>query len=171
MTGQVYDVVIVGGGILGAACAAEATAAGLKTAIVEAAIIGGGATAAGMGHVVVMDDSEAQFALTRYSQRLWEQIAPELPTDAEYTTCGTLWLAADDQEMTEVQRKAAYYQACGLPVEVLVTLALEAAEPNLCKGLAGALLVKSDAVVYPPRVARWLVERAQDQGAKLYLGH
>ena len=37
-------------------------------------MIGGGATAAGMGHLVVMDDSEAQFALTRYSQTLWEEI-------------------------------------------------------------------------------------------------
>ena len=47
---------------------------GLRVAIVEARMIGGGATAAGMGHLVVMDDSEAQFALTRYSQTLWEEI-------------------------------------------------------------------------------------------------
>src|SRR5579871_6664683 len=130
MTEAVYDVAIVGGGIVGAACAAEASASGLKTAIVEAAIVGGGATAAGMGHVVVMDDSEAQFVLTRYSQRLWEQIAPELPADAEYTACGTLWLATDDREMAEVRRKAAYYEGRGVPVEVLDTQALEAAEPS-----------------------------------------
>ena len=35
-----------------------------------------GATAAGMGHIVVMDDSEAQFALTRYSQTLWDELSP-----------------------------------------------------------------------------------------------
>ena len=67
--------------------------------------MGGGATAAGMGHIVVMDDSEAQFALTRYSQLLWSEIAPSLPTNAEYETPGTLWLAADDEEMAEAERK------------------------------------------------------------------
>ena len=49
----VYDVVIIGGGIVGAACAAECVAAGLRVAIVEARMIGGGTTAAGMGHLVV----------------------------------------------------------------------------------------------------------------------
>ena len=52
--------------------------------IVDAAMIGGGATAAGMGHVVVMDDSPAQLALTRYSQQLWQNLAAELPADCEY---------------------------------------------------------------------------------------
>ena len=36
--------------------------------------IGGGATAAGMGHLVVMDDSQDQFSLTHYSQTLWHEI-------------------------------------------------------------------------------------------------
>src|SRR6185436_13506544 len=69
MTSKIYDAVIIGAGIVGAACAAESAREGLSVAIVEAGIVGGGATAAGMGHLVVMDDSEAQFALTRYSER------------------------------------------------------------------------------------------------------
>lgn len=65
MSASAYDVVVIGGGIVGAACAAECVAEKLSVAIVEARLVGGGATAAGMGHLVVMDDSEAQFALTR----------------------------------------------------------------------------------------------------------
>ena len=69
-------------------------------------MVGGGATAAGMGHIVVMDDSEAQFALTRYSQQLWQQLRPELTPDVEYEQCGTIWVAADEEEMAEVQTQA-----------------------------------------------------------------
>ena len=58
-----------------------------------------------MGHIVVMDDSEAQFALTRYSQQLWQDLRSELPDDVEYEQCGTIWVAADEEEMAEVQRK------------------------------------------------------------------
>src|SRR5690349_150403 len=59
MSEPAYDVAIVGGGIVGAACAAECARAGMRVVIVEESMIGGGATAAGMGHIVVMDDSDA----------------------------------------------------------------------------------------------------------------
>src|SRR5918995_6781673 len=119
MTSNAYDAIVIGAGIVGAACAAECAREGLTVAIVEAAIIGGGATAAGMGHLVVMDDSEAQFALTRYSQQLWDEIGNELPREVEHDSCGTIWIAVDDEEMAEVSRKAKFYSERGVPVEIL----------------------------------------------------
>src|SRR5580700_9100467 len=98
-----FDVIIVGAGIVGAACAAECARAGLKTLVLDRGIVGGGTTAAGMGHIVVMDDSEAQFTLTEYSRRLWLQLRHELPGDVEYEICGTLWVAADAEEMAEAR--------------------------------------------------------------------
>jgi glycine/D-amino acid oxidase-like deaminating enzyme len=170
MSAAAYDLAIVGAGIVGAACAMEAAGAGLRVVIIEAGPVGGGATAAGMGHLVVMDDSEAQFALTRYSQALWQELAAELPRDCEYEACGTIWVAADEEEMAEVRRKQLFYGARGVPVELLDATALAEAEPHLRRGLAGGLLVPSDGVIYPPCAARFLVERAQARGADLRLG-
>jgi D-hydroxyproline dehydrogenase subunit beta len=170
MTHRVYDVGIIGAGIVGAACAAECAREGLRVVVVEASIPGGGATAAGMGHIVVMDDSEAQFALTRYSQSLWQALALEMPADGEYDDCGTLWVAADDEEMQEVKRKEQFYAERGVAVEVLDARALEEAEPNLRKGLAGGLRVPQDGVIYPPCAARFLLEQAQRGGAELRHG-
>ncbi len=165
-----FDVVIVGAGIVGAACAHECAREGMRVAVVDADIVGGGATAAGMGHIVVMDDSEAQFALTRMSQELWQELRPELPDDVEYEQCGTIWVAADEEEMAEVQRKQAYYSSRGVPVEVLDSAQLYALEPNLRRGLAGGLLVPEDGVLYPPCAARFLLQRAQDRGVQAFLG-
>lgn len=165
-----FDVAIVGGGIVGAAIALEAARSGLRVVVIEPSVIGGGATAAGMGHIVVMDDSDAQFALTHYSQQLWQEVAPELPRDVEYEECGTLWVAADDEEMDEVRRKVRFYQSRGVAVEVLDAESLAEAEPNLRPGLAGALLVPGDGVVYPPCAARYFLELAQSVGAQLRLG-
>jgi glycine/D-amino acid oxidase-like deaminating enzyme len=170
MNSGVFDVVVIGGGIVGAACAAECAAEKLKVAIVEARMVGGGATAAGMGHLVVMDDSEAQFALTRYSQLLWNELRDELPPEVEHDACGTIWVAADDEEMKEVFRKQEFYSERGVVVEVLDSQALYEAEPNLRPGLAGGLRVPSDSVIYPPCAAQFFVDRAVARGAKLFVG-
>lgn len=170
MTEKAFDLAIVGGGIVGAACAWEAARSALRVVVIENSVIGGGATAAGMGHIVVMDDSEAQFALTHYSQQLWQQIAPELPRDVEYEECGTVWVAADEEEMDEVRRKVQFYQARGVAVQILNSEELAEAEPNLRPGLAGGLLVPSDGVVYPPCAARYMLEQAQKLGAQLRCG-
>src|SRR5580700_6233655 len=168
--GETFDVVIIGAGIVGAACADEFARRGLQVMVIDREVIGGGATAAGMGHIVVMDDSEAQFALTRYSQRLWQALRPELPDDVEYEQCGTIWVAADEEEMAEVYRKHEYYSARGVATEVVDATKLKQIEPNLRDGMAGGLLVSEDAVLYPPCAARFLIERAVQQGAKLRTG-
>ncbi|HEY3860428.1 MAG TPA: FAD-dependent oxidoreductase [Verrucomicrobiae bacterium] len=167
---QSFDVIIVGAGIVGAACAAECAEAGLKTLIVDRGVIAGGTTAAGMGHIVVMDDSEAQFALTEYSRRLWLQMRQRLSDDVEYELCGTLWVAADDEEMAEARRKETYYAARNARVEILDGEQVRRAEPNLRPGLAGGLRVLDDGVVYPPCAARYLTDLARQHGAELRAG-
>jgi glycine/D-amino acid oxidase-like deaminating enzyme len=170
MSETAYDVIVVGAGIVGAACADEFTRRGLKVIVVERDIVGGGATAAGMGHIVVMDDSEAQFALTRYSQQLWRELRGELPDDVEYDHCGTIWVAADEEEMVEVHRKREYYSQRGVPAQVLDARELQSLEPNLRPGMSGGLLIPEDGVLYPPCAAAFLMNRAQKQGAQLRSG-
>jgi len=168
--GESFDIIIVGAGIVGAACAAACARGGLRVLVVDRGPVGGGTTAAGMGHLVVLDDSQAQFALTYYSRSLWHQLAGLLPADVEYNQCGTLWVASDEEEMAEVRRKEKLYAAAGVHAEVLDGLELEELEPNLRPGVAGGLRVPEDAVLYPPSAARFLLEQAQQQGAQVRTG-
>jgi glycine/D-amino acid oxidase-like deaminating enzyme len=165
-----YDLIIVGAGIVGAACASECAHAGLKVLVLDRGPIAGGTTAAGMGHIVVMDDSEAQFALTHFSRNLWRQLGGELPSDVEYDQCGTLWLAADEEEMAEVHRKQKYYSERNVRVEVLNDSEVAKTEPNLRPGMAGGLRVPDDAVLYPPCATRFLLEQAQKHKAEIRTG-
>ena len=136
-----YDVVIVGAGIVGAACAYFLMQEGLRVAVLEKGIVGGGATAAGMGHLVAMDDSPAQLALTKLSLELWRELREELPSSTEYQQTGTLWIAGDEEEMVEVKRKDELYRSVGLACEILDSAALAEAEPKLRRPLAGAIAV------------------------------
>lgn len=169
MTGR-PDAIVVGAGIVGAACAYFLSRHGLRVMVVDEAFAGGGTTAAGMGHIVVMDDSEAQFALTSWSQRLLDGLVPELPATAEFERCGTLWVAEDDEQLEAARGKSRYYLERGVPAGLLDAVALRAAEPMLRPGLAGGLRVPGDGVVYPPAVARWLLAEASRESAVLREG-
>lgn len=129
---------------------------------------GSGATAAGMGHLVIMDDSPAQFALTKLSRELWDGLEKQLPPEAEFLRCGTLWVAADAEELAEAERKRAFYADCGVRAEIIGAEQLYQFEPFLQPGLVGALLVPDDAVVYQPVCARWFLDRAISRGAKVF---
>ncbi|KAB7766923.1 NAD(P)/FAD-dependent oxidoreductase [Xanthomonas maliensis] len=167
-TRRSYDLVVVGAGIVGAACAEAASAAGLRVAIVEPGPIGGGATAAAMGHLVAMDDDPAELALSAYSLRLWERFASL--REAEFSRCGTLWVARDAREMAAVPAKIARLASAGMQAEAVDADQLYALEPQLVAGLAGGMRVPGEAVVYPPRVARHLVALACQAGAQLFAG-
>jgi len=159
------DVIVIGAGVVGAACALRLAEAGLRVHVLESRCVAGGATAAGMGHICTIDDSPAQFELSRASQLEWAELAPLLPARAEYSRCGTIWLATDADELAEVDRKIASHAALGVPAERLSPVELRDHEPAVRADLAGALLVPEDAIVYAPVATRWMLDRAASLGA------
>ncbi|KKY08201.1 D-amino acid oxidase, partial [Xanthomonas phaseoli pv. phaseoli] len=138
-TRRSYDLIVIGAGIVGAACAEAAAGEGLRVAIVEPGPIGGGSTAAAMGHLVAMDDDPAELALSAYSLRLWERFATL--SEAEFSRCGTLWVARDARELAAVPAKIARLATAGLHAEAIDAAQLYALEPQLVPGLAGGMRV------------------------------
>jgi len=165
MSSEHADAIVIGAGIVGAACARELARAGVRVTVLESSFAGGGTTAAGMGHLVAMDDSPAQLALTGESVRLWHELRSALGAAVEYDPCGTIWVAEDAEQLAAVEVKAETYRAHGLGCELLTADRLRSLEPNLRSGLAGGLLVSGDAVLYPPRAALALLDDARAHGA------
>jgi glycine/D-amino acid oxidase-like deaminating enzyme len=149
------DIIVVGAGIVGAACAHALALAGLDVLVLDDRR--GGATAAGMGHLVVMDDNPAELALSLRSLSMWRDIAPSLAGACDYRDSGTLWIAANDEEMAEAERKRRRLGEHGVDSELMDAAALRRTEPALRAGLAGALRVPGDGVVYAPAAAEWML--------------
>jgi glycine/D-amino acid oxidase-like deaminating enzyme len=164
------DAIVVGAGIVGAACARALAADGMRVTVLDARYAAGGTTAAGMGHLVVMDDSPEQLALTALSLELWRELSSRLPAAVELDACGTIWVAEDSAQMYAVLDKQRLYREHGIDSEMLTASQLGQLEPNLRVGLAGGLRVPGDAVVYPPRAALWLLDEAKSHGATLREG-
>jgi glycine/D-amino acid oxidase-like deaminating enzyme len=161
------DAIVVGAGIVGAACARALVREGLQVTVLDASYAGGATTAAGMGHIVVMDDSPAQLALTALSRELWRAMASSLPRSVEYDPCGTIWVAADAAQMDAIRDKQRLYGDHDIGSDIVGARRLSALEPNLRDGLAGGLVVDGDAVVYPPGAALQFLAEARAGGATI----
>lgn len=170
MTAPDLDVAVVGAGIVGASCAWEAVQAGLRVGMFDGGRIGGGTTSTNMGQIVVEAASEAQFRLTRYSARLWAELAPTLPASVEFRKLGTLWLACREEELRRLEARGRQFSRHGIPAKVLDAESLRREEPQLRPGLLGGLLVPEDAVVDAAAVARELAQRIRRAGGEVHEG-
>jgi glycine/D-amino acid oxidase-like deaminating enzyme len=165
-----FDILILGAGIVGCACASEFAEAGFRVGLVEPNAVAGAATGAAMGHIVVLDDSPAQLAFTAYARSLWIDLQPQLPQSVEARTPGTLWIAEGAEEMAALPQRQRAYAAAGVAAELLDSQSLAEAEPHLRQGLGGALLVPQDSVVDPTAAAFFFFDRAMRAGAVLLHG-
>ena len=152
------EAIVVGAGIIGAACAWRLAQQGLQVLLVDNQRAG--ATAAGMGHLVCMDDNPAELALSAYSLQLWRSLVERLPENCAWRGCGTLWLAERDDEMAIAEAKCQRMAEYGVASEMQSAAQVAGLEPMLRPGLAGGLRVPGDGIVYAPNVARWLVNDA-----------
>jgi glycine/D-amino acid oxidase-like deaminating enzyme len=165
-----FDLLLLGAGIVGCACACEFAEAGFRVGLIEPNAVAGGATGAAMGHIVVLDDSPAQLALTAYARSLWRDLQQHLPGSVEARNPGTLWIAEGTEEMAVLPERLRAYGTAGVVAELLDAHTLAEAEPHLRQGLAGALLVPHDCVLDPAAAARFFFDRAVQAGAKLLRG-
>ncbi len=154
--GLVADVIVIGAGIIGAACAQALARRGLRVLVLDAGLHG--ATAAGMGHLLVLDDNPAELALSQYSLQRWREMAPQLPDACAYRSNGTLWLAANAEEMAVAHSKFLNLQAQGVACELVTGHALRQREPELRAGLEGGLLINGDGILYAPATANWMLD-------------
>ena len=161
------DVIVVGAGIVGAACAYYISLEGLRVLLLDSGFAGGGTTSAGMGHLAVMDDSAAEFDLCRSSCDLWAELSPQMPEYCEETTEGCLWIAEDEDELDLLRAKVDSYRERGVDVDLLDSVELSEAEPSLRPGLPGAFLLNQDRVLYQLGATRWLLSEAISRGAEL----
>jgi len=161
------EVLVIGAGITGSACAWRLAEAGFSVTVVHEAPIGGEATGAGMGHLTVHEGEAGVWELALAGRSLWERWAEELEPDIEYHRIGTLWLIPDEQAFILARRLQERFRDCGFRTELLDPVELGRREPHLRPYWLGALYVPDDATIYAPRAAWRLLERARARRARL----
>ncbi|MFF3846250.1 NAD(P)/FAD-dependent oxidoreductase [Streptomyces sp. NPDC002328] len=162
------DVVVVGAGMVGAACALYAARAGLDVVVVDRGPVAGGTTGAGEGNLLVSDKEPGpELELALLSGRLWDELAEELGAAVEYEPKGGLVVASTPEALTSLTELAAGQRAAGVRADEVAADQLLDLEPYLAPGLAGGVLYPQDAQVMPTLAAAHLVRAS---GARLETG-
>ncbi|MFG2964946.1 MULTISPECIES: NAD(P)/FAD-dependent oxidoreductase [unclassified Streptomyces] len=162
------DVVVVGAGMVGAACALYAAREGLDVVVVDRGPVAGGTTGAGEGNLLVSDKEPGpELELALLSGRLWTGLAGELGDRIEYEAKGGIVVAAEPEGLTALEKFAAGQRAAGVTAESVDAEQLRELEPHLAPGLAGAVRYPQDAQVMPTLAAAHLLRAS---GARLSTG-
>jgi len=149
----VSDVVVVGAGIVGAACAYYASKAGLSVTVVDQGGVAGGTTGAGEGNILVSDKEPGpELELAMRSQELWRSLDVD---GFEWEPKGGLVVASSSEELSSLADLASAQEAFGVVAEAVDPLVHE---PHLSTSLAGAYLYPQDAQVQPMLAAARLLE-------------
>ncbi|MEU9997556.1 FAD-binding oxidoreductase [Streptomyces sp. NPDC050848] len=162
------DVIVVGAGMIGAACAYYAARAGLSVTVVDRGPVAGGTTGAGEGNLLVSDKEPGpELDLALLSLRLWRELTPALRTEAEFEAKGGLVVASDPAGLDALRRFAEDQGAAGVETYEIPGERLHDLEPHLADGLAGAFHYPQDAQVQPALAAARLLRAS---GATTRLG-
>ncbi|MET9658398.1 FAD-binding oxidoreductase [Streptomyces sp. NPDC006510] len=166
LTRHPLDVVIVGAGVVGAACAYYTSRSGLSVAVVDRGPVGGGTTGAGEGNLLVSDKVPGpELELALLSATLWQQLSEELPPDIEYEMKGGVVVAASEDSLATLSATAAGQRAAGVAAHHVTSDRLRDIEPHLAPGLAGGCHYPQDAQVQPALAAAELLRSAARAGA------
>jgi glycine/D-amino acid oxidase-like deaminating enzyme len=162
-------VVIVGAGIVGAACAYYCARAGLDVTVLERQAVAAGTTGAGEGNILLSDKAPGpELTLARRSTELWLELAETLGVQSlELDRKGGVVVATSAAALTALTAFAAGQTADGVPSEALDPAALLAAEPHLATDLAGGRYYPQDLQVQPMLAAARLLAAS---GATVRLG-
>ncbi|MFJ6462617.1 NAD(P)/FAD-dependent oxidoreductase [Streptomyces sp. NPDC091387] len=170
-TRQPLDVVVVGAGVVGAACAYYAARSGLAVAVVDRGPVAGGTTGAGEGNLLVSDKPPGpELDLALLSASLWLELSQVLPPAIEFERKGGLVVAAGASSLATLTATAAGQAGAGVRTSVIAPHELPELEPHLAPGLAGGVLYPQDAQVQPALAAAHLIRAARDAGADVHLG-
>ncbi|GHD60750.1 NAD(P)/FAD-dependent oxidoreductase [Streptomyces goshikiensis] len=162
------DVVIIGAGVVGAACAYYAGRAGLTVAVVDRGPVAGGTTGAGEGNLLVSDKGAgAELDLALWSAGLWRELAEVLPERIEYEAKGGLVVAPDETTLKALRTFADGQRAAGVHAVEVGAGELRELEPHLAPGPAGGFHYPQDSQVQPAQAAARLLAAS---GAEVYLG-
>ena len=167
---QRADVVIVGGGIVGASIAYHLAKVGISnTVLLERKQLTSGTTWHAAGLVGQLRASRNLTELARYTAGLFEGLEKETGQATGFKQNGSISVALNEGRMEELKRGASMAKNFGLAVEVISTPEIKERVPHYnMENVVGGVFLPKDGQVNPIDVTQALAAGARSRGAKVF---
>lgn len=167
--------VVIGAGIVGAACARSLAMAGIDVVIIDRSTAVSGTTARGEGNLLISDKApgpELTMALAAYER--WPQLITELAAELgeefpsiEYEAKGGLVVATTEDGAAQLLRFATAQRTAGVDAREITVAKALTLEPHLNPAVTAAVHYPQDSQVQPVIAAEALLASARKHGARV----
>ncbi|MFJ2213712.1 NAD(P)/FAD-dependent oxidoreductase [Streptomyces sp. NPDC101062] len=166
------DVVVIGAGLVGAACAYHCSLAGLRVTVVERGAIGAGTTAACEGNILLSDKEPGpELDLALLSARLWGELAAEIGAERlEYQTKGGLVVATSATTAAGLRALTAAQRGAGVDAVDIGADEVAALEPNVTRETVGGAYYPQDSQVQPMLATARIFQHLRARGVTVLPG-
>jgi glycine oxidase len=168
------EVLIIGGGIVGCACAYELAKRGARVTLLEYGKTGMQATNAAAGLLAPLGEADEPTVMLRTGMealRAFPALAEELRErcgfDIELMTKGILKIAFDEDDVHVLQRRFAWQRQLGMPLEWLDGAMCRELEPRLTERVIGGIFSPQEAWVSNQLLVLALERAARSCGAQI----
>ncbi len=166
---QSAEVVVIGGGIIGAATALELAERGINVVLCEKGSIAGEQSSRNWGWCRQMGRDVREIPLILESMRLWRNMNVRVGAETGFNQCGILYLCKDDRQLA---RNETWLEEYARPYQLDSRMigADEVAElvPGAAIAPKGALYTPSDGRGEPQKAAPAIANAARAHGAKIF---
>ncbi|WP_314304872.1 FAD-dependent oxidoreductase [Brevibacillus parabrevis] len=169
MTRQTHaQIVVIGGGIIGAAIAYYTAKAGLDVVVLEKGELASGTSSRCDGNILAIDkDPGFDSQMSLQSQMLVDQLTRELEHSFEYRALGSILVCESEAEMEAAAQWVRRQKEAGLPFRMLDRQDIRQESPYFADDLLGGLECATDSTVNPYMLTFALFEGAKKHGAKI----
>lgn len=146
------NVVVVGGGTIGAWCAYFLRDAGLNVVLLESETLGKGASSRAAGMVRAQGGTPAAVRLGVWTQDFYRSQSALLGIDSGFVETGYYMPCFSEREVAEAHERIAMQNSLGLASRWIEPAAVDAANPAMAPGMTlGSSYYEHDGWIDPPR--------------------
>lgn len=170
---MIYDVIIVGGGVIGCAIARELSKYKLRTVLLEKNNDVCNETSAANSAIVHSGYDPLPNSLKAKMNVLGNSMYPQMckELDVPFIQNGSLTIATTDDEMNTLLSLQKRANENKVETKILSSEEVLKLEPQLNKDIKGALFAPTCGIVNPFELTVALMENAMDNGGELLLNH
>jgi len=164
-----YDVVVIGGGVIGTSVAYYLSKKGIKVALVEKGDIASGSSGRCDGNVLIADKQPGFDTKMSYtSQLLFKELVSDISYDFDYTQRGSICIIESEEELKVAKEYVEKQIEDGYSMRMMDKSEIHDDEPYLAEDIIGGVEIGCDASVNPMALVFGLSLEAKKNGAEIF---